>query len=311
MRRIIAAQRRNSIHSVLLGLCSRLRLHKPVSIGVVIALSKMDYRSYRADDASNIELVRLRGEQHPRSHDSKPVVIEKKPIVLDRAKPRPPLDAQPIDKHAVEVKKSDASIDEMASKLAEVMGIAELKSQLDKVTRQSAKNEYKIAQLEAQLFCPPCKLTMTGYEFHKKAKDEWFSPPFYDRPGGYKFCLSVIINGSGDHCGAGSHISLYVYIMQGQNDAQLVWPFRGSIEIQLVNQKKQNKSVVVEFDKKAAASGRADRVMTEDTCTKDSGCGFSQFVSHHKLEKVSDRSQYILDDSLTFIIADIHVTVSS
>ena len=219
------------------------------------------------------------------------------------------LDARAIDRHAVEVNTSDASIDEMASKFAELMGIAELKSQLDKLTLQSAKNEYKIAQLEAQLFCPPCKLTMTGYKFHKNANDEWFGPPFYDRPGGYKFCLSVITNGSGD--GAGSHISLYVYLVQGQNDDRLVWPFRGSIEIQLVNQKKQNKSVVVEFDKKAAASGRADRVMTEDTCTKDSGCGFSQFVSHRKLEKVSDCSQYILDDSLTFIIADIRETVSS
>ena len=260
----------------------------------------MDYLSFSVGDANAIELGRLRSGEHTRSDDPDKKPIDAKPVRLG---------AQAIDKRAVDQKKSDANMDELASKLSEVLGLAELKSQLDKVTRQSAKNEYKIAQLEVQLCCPPCKLTMTGYEFHKKANDEWFSPPFYDKPGGYKFCLNVITNGIGD--GAGTHVSLYVYLMQGQNDDRLVWPFRGSIEIQLVNHKKQNKSVVVEFDKKAASSGRADRVTAENTCTKDSGCGISQFVSHRKLKKVSDRSQYILDDSLTFIITDIRATVSS
>ena len=163
---------------------------------------------------------------------------------------------------------------------------------------QFAKYQMKIAQLEAQLVCPPCKMTMRGYNFHKNAKDEWFSPPFYDKPGGYKFCLKVNVNGTG------SHVSVYVYLMRGENDDRLVWPFQGSIEIQLVNQKKHNKSYVLEFDKKAAAKGRADRAME---ITNDLGWGFSQFVSHRRVEKVSDSSQYLTDDCLTFIIADITI----
>ena len=162
-----------------------------------------------------------------------------------------------------------------------------------------AQQECKMAQLEAQLICPPCKMTMTGYTYHKNTKDRWFSPPFYDRPGGYKFCLKVHANGTG------SHVSVYVYLMRGVNDDRLVWPFQGSVSIQLVNQKKHNKTVVIEFDKKAAASGRADRVIMEDT--KEVGWGFSQFVSHRRVEKVSDRSQYLTDDCLTFIIADITI----
>ena len=46
-------------------------------------------------------------------------------------------------------------------------------------------------------------------------------------------------------------------------------------------------------------------VIMEDT--KEVGWGFSQFVSHRRVEKVSDRSQYLTDDCLTFIIADITI----
>ena len=162
-----------------------------------------------------------------------------------------------------------------------------------------AECECKIAQLETQLVCPPCKITMNGYTYHKTSKDRWFSPPFYDRPGGYKFCLKVHVSGPR------SHVSVFVYLMKGLNDDRLVWPFQGSIEIQLVNQKKHNKSVVIEFDKKAASRGRADRAIVEDT--KEVGWGFSQFVSHRRVEKVTDRSQYITDDCLKFIIADITI----
>ena len=100
----------------------------------------------------------------------------------------------------------------------------------------------------------------------------------------------------------------FMVLMKGLNDDRLVWPFQGSIEIQLVNQKKQNKSVVIEFDKKAASRGRADRAVIEDT--SDLGWRFSQFVSHRRVEKVTDRSQYITDDCLTFSIADITIKCS-
>ena len=180
--------------------------------------------------------------------------------------------------------------------------MAQCDSKMAQYESKIAECECKIAQWSTQLVCPPCKLTMNGYTYHKNSKDEWFSPPFYDRPGGYKFCLKVDVNGTG------SHVSVYVYLMKGLNDDRLVWPFQGSIEIQLVNQKKHNKSVVIEFDKKAASRGRADRAVMEDT--SDLGWGFSQFASHCRVEKVTDRSQYITDDCLTFIIADITIKCS-
>ena len=169
------------------------------------------------------------------------------------------------------------------------------------VMAQFAKYEYKLAQMKAQLFCPPCKLTMSSYFKHKNKRDEWFSPPFYSRPGGYKLCLKV--NTNGDRDGAGSHISVYVYLMRGENDDGLVWPFQATIEIQLVNKKKHYKCRSLKFDEKAAARGLADRVTDEDT--RDLGWGFSQFVSHRRVERINDHSQYLVDDSLEFIIAGV------
>ena len=46
-------------------------------------------------------------------------------------------------------------------------------------------------------------------------------------------CINVKANGRGIF--AGTHVSVYVYLMKGEYDSRLVWPFRGDITIQLVN----------------------------------------------------------------------------
>ena len=80
---------------------------------------------------------------------------------------------------------------------------------------------------------PSIEFIMTQYYTHKKNNDQWYSPPFYTGPGGYKMCIRVVAYGSGS--GAGTHVSVYVHLMRGEYDSRLVWPFRGDITIQLVN----------------------------------------------------------------------------
>ena len=36
--------------------------------------------------------------------------------------------------------------------------------------------------------------------------------------------------------GEGTHVSVYVHLMQGRYDDRLVWPFRGDVTFSLVNQ---------------------------------------------------------------------------
>ena len=47
-------------------------------------------------------------------------------------------------------------------------------------------------------------------------------------------CLNVDANGYGD--GKDTHVSVFTFLMRGEFDSHLKWPFRGTITIQLVNQ---------------------------------------------------------------------------
>ena len=51
-------------------------------------------------------------------------------------------------------------------------------------------------------------------------------------------CLRVDANGCGD--GKGTHVSVYAYLIRGEYDDLLKWPFQGSIVVQLCNQLEDN-----------------------------------------------------------------------
>ena len=51
-----------------------------------------------------------------------------------------------------------------------------------------------------------------------------FLPPFFTHPHGYRLCLQVFPNGY--RRGKGTHVSLFMYVMQGPFDSLLKWPFR-------------------------------------------------------------------------------------
>ena len=46
--------------------------------------------------------------------------------------------------------------------------------------------------------------------------------------------LYVSANGNGS--GEGTHVSVYVYLLRGDNDDNLKWPFKGTINVSLLNQ---------------------------------------------------------------------------
>ena len=81
---------------------------------------------------------------------------------------------------------------------------------------------------------PPWVIRMEGFQEKKEKNETWFSDPVYSHIGGYKMCLSVYANGSGD--GKGTHVSASIYLMKGDNDDNLKWPFKGTIKVSLLNQ---------------------------------------------------------------------------
>ena len=60
-----------------------------------------------------------------------------------------------------------------------------------------------------------------------------YSPPFYTSAHGYRLCLRAYLYGDG--AGKGTHISVFLVIMQSEYDDVLLWPFKHRVVISLIN----------------------------------------------------------------------------
>ena len=151
---------------------------------------------------------------------------------------------------------------------------------------------------------PPCTLTMPDYYKHKKPGDVWYSRPFHSSPGGYKMCLAVTAYGTG--AGRGTHITVGVYLMKGEQDDYLAWPFQAAITVKLLNQKNSHEDSaedvegVIQFDKAGISS---ERVRHGDRAKH--GWGNHTFVTHSEAEATTDTTQYLVNDILTFSVVDV------
>ena len=177
--------------------------------------------------------------------------------------------------------------------------------------QQLEKHETRIKKLEnealtahsesfirAHLRILPVTIVMNGFSEKKKQKKSWKSEPFYTHPRGYKMFLKITSNGDGE--GENTHVSVYVYIMRGEFDNRLDWPFRGSIVIKLLDQEKKEKEERKDYKKVLSffccdKKSRNSRVTNGDY---NSGWGYPTFISHDKL-----RPKYLKDDTLYFEIA--------
>ena len=130
----------------------------------------------------------------------------------------------------------------------------------------------------------------------KKIKNYiFFSPPFYTHPGGYKMRVLVVANGHGE--AKGTHMSVFVELLQGQYDSQLHWPFLGDITYELLNQLRDfyHHKVVSTF------ASRHDMKV-------GSSSGPNMFLPHSSLGHNPDTNTlYLLNDTL-YIRLSVNVT---
>lgn len=63
---------------------------------------------------------------------------------------------------------------------------------------------------------------------------ELTSPPFYTHKYGYKLQLSAFLSGNGS--GHGTHLSLYIRVLNGDYDSLLEWPFAHDITFSILDQ---------------------------------------------------------------------------
>ena len=113
----------------------------------------------------------------------------------------------------------------------------------------------------------------------------------YSYFGGYKMCLRVDANGYGGK--KGTHVSVYIYLMQGDNDGNLKWPFKGTIKVSLLNQLEDDRHLTKQW----LSRNSSGRVTEGARASSGSGSGLQQFVSHQDLHKTCF---YLKDDTLFF-----------
>ena len=138
----------------------------------------------------------------------------------------------------------------------------------------------------------PVEITVTNFEQKMTDCTHWQSPPFYTHEKGYKMSLHVDVYRKDRDMG--TYVSVYISLMKGKFDKQLKWPFRGNVEIQLLNQDKDEGhfKMMVDFRDGIEAGNRVTE--GEKATTK---LGIRDFICHSDL-----RPKYLKNDCIKFRI---------
>lgn len=151
---------------------------------------------------------------------------------------------------------------------------------------------------------PPYHFTLDNFDHYKKNKLKWYSAPFYSHCFGYKMCIGV--DAGGHNVGEGTHVSLLVYLLPGEYDSNLKWPFRGTLKIQILNERRDTNHFEssVEFTEDTPLINSA-QVTDRDRST---GWGNALFIAHTKLSHDSGTDCELLKyDRLRFVVREIIV----
>ena len=149
----------------------------------------------------------------------------------------------------------------------------------------------------ANSITPPCIRTLDNFSVYKRTNAIWWSQPFYTSVGGYK--LQVRVDANGDGSGAGTHLSLYVHLMKGDNDDKLSFPFNASITVQIFNTLSDSNHSEGTIDHYNASVDCRTRVTEGDTAPD--GAGFDQFIPHTELLDNTNSVKFISDNDKLYI----------
>ena len=144
---------------------------------------------------------------------------------------------------------------------------------------------------------------MENFSKYLKEGTYFQSPTFYTHSKGYKMCIRVYPSGY-DAC-KGTHVCVVAYLMNGQFDDRLQFPFRSSITIQVLNHISNGEDYERVFD----FNDKTDDII----CTRvpeseemNSGLAMYNFIPLTELQE-STKGQYLKDDNLTFKVSKIIV----
>ena len=141
----------------------------------------------------------------------------------------------------------------------------------------------------------------TVKEFNQlKANDHSIhTDPFYTAQGGYKMIMRVYPNGYGS-C-RGTHLSVYIKLLKGENDHTLSFPINGIFRIKLLNWRQNRGHVekILQFDETIPERCRL-QVTSEEKAVE--GYCLARYLSHDELENSSGYKEYINNNGMCFKI---------
>ena len=107
---------------------------------------------------------------------------------------------------------------------------------------------------------------------------------------GYNLKVGIFPNGDGS--GKNTHLSVFIYVMKGEDDAALAWPFSERVRLTLIDQQddEDKRENVIKLVKPELDPDCFCRPKTK----KNQGFGFPRFISHEQLKS----RKYIVDDIL-------------
>ena len=157
------------------------------------------------------------------------------------------------------------------------------------------------------VFIQPPEMEIKNFDKLKNEKSQWFSPAFYTHVGGYKMCLGV------DTYRWEDGIGVWIYMMKGEFDSHLKWPFKGEVSVVLMNQVVGGRHLPFKPVDSALRGSRQedyDYIFKRVTVTDRSliGWGFEKFLSYANLYKPEMNVEFLKEDTLKFRITNILVT---
>ena len=131
---------------------------------------------------------------------------------------------------------------------------------------------------------------VSDYSYMKRNSKMYKSEPFFTSPSGYKMEFWVYYNGYGH--GSGTHLAVFLHILEGPFDSQLSWPLLATFKLELLNQleDKNHHALSLKFiDNECSRRGAAK------------GWGLHKFIEQSALKLDSSKNiQYLKDDTLYF-----------
>ena len=129
----------------------------------------------------------------------------------------------------------------------------------------------------------------------------YYTRPFYTHHNGYKMQLHVYPYRDQNKC-----ISIYWYLMQGETDDHLKWPYTGTIEITLLNQLENSEH----FTRTLLMGTSAEHANSikkpgSNEVRNRNGWGFPDFIQLSEVETSTPHKQYLMNDTLYFKISTI------